>query len=303
MDRIEALRTFVAVADARGFAQAARRLGISPAQATKLVARLEDRLHTRLLNRTTRDVSLTDAGRAFQARARAVIDEFDQLEKSAQEHASPRGLLKVSVPVSFGMQLGRALIEFAEEYPDVGLEVSVTDRMVNLVEEGFDVAIRVGRLVDSSLIARKLVTVRSVTVAAPDYLRRRGTPQRPADLEAHETILDLNRGDPQRWTYGAGAKRADIRVDGRLRFGNPYICVAAVAAGFGIAQEPEFAAAQALREGRVVQVLEKHEPDPATCYAVYPHARHLPAKVRAFVDFLAARTADEATCREVMLQG
>src|SRR5262245_30592729 len=137
MDRIEALRTFVAVADARGFAQAARRLGISPAQATKLVARLEDRLHTRLLNRTTRDVSLTDAGRAFQARARAVIDEFDQLEKSAQENASPRGLLKVSVPVSFGMQLGNTLIEFAQAYPDVGLEVSVSDRMVNLVEEGF----------------------------------------------------------------------------------------------------------------------------------------------------------------------
>src|SRR5262249_28668116 len=136
MDRIEELRTFVAVADARSFAQAARRLGMSPAQASKLVARLEDRLNSRLLNRTTRDVSLTASGRAFQARARVLIEEFDQLEKSAQETATPRGLLKISVPVSFGVELGPALLEFARAYPDVELEVSYADRRVNLVDEG-----------------------------------------------------------------------------------------------------------------------------------------------------------------------
>lgn len=297
VDRIEALRTFVAVADARGFAQAARRLGMSPAQATKLVARLEDHLHTRLLNRTTRDVSLTDAGRAFQARARAVIEEFDQLEKSAQETATPRGLLKVSTPVSFGMQLGATLLDFAQTYPEVGLEVSVTDRMVNLVEEGFDVAIRIGRLMDSSLIARKLASVRTVTIASPDYLKVHGTPQRPSELSRHAAILDLNRADPHSWSYGTGAKHTVVRVDGRLRFGNPYICVAAACAGHGIAQEPAFAAAEALEAGRVVAVLEQHEPEPLNSYAVYPHTKHLPSKVRAFVDFMAARAASDPDCR------
>src|SRR5262245_47923105 len=152
MDRIEELRVFTAVADLRGFAQAARRLRISPAQASKLVARLEDRLNSRLLSRTTREVSLTDAGRAFHARARALVEEFEQLERSAQETAMPRGLLKVSAPVSFGVQLGPVLLDFARAYPDVGLEVSFTDRLVNLVDEGFDAAVRVGILADSSLV-------------------------------------------------------------------------------------------------------------------------------------------------------
>ena len=171
MDRLDELRVFVTVADLRGFAPAARRLAISPAQVSKLIARLESRLNTRLLNRTTRNVSLTDAGRAFHARARALVEEFEQLEKSAQETATPRGLLKLSVPVSFGMQLGAHLLDFARAYPDVGLEVSVTDRMVNLVDEGIDAAVRIGTLTDSSLVARKLATVRAVTVASPGYLR------------------------------------------------------------------------------------------------------------------------------------
>jgi len=293
MDRIEELRVFMAVADARGFAQAARRLKISPAQATKLVARLEDRLHTRLLNRTTRNVSLTDSGRTLQARARGLVEEFDQLEKSVQETATPRGLLKISAPVSFGMQLGAVLLDFAKAYPEVELDVSVTDRIVNLVDEGFDAAIRAGTLVDSSLVARKLTTFRGVTIASPDYLKTHGTPRQPSDLERHDAILDLNRADPQSWIYGAGAKRAAVRVSGRLRFGNPYICVAAACASFGIAQEPAFAAADALRQGRVVALLKPYEPDPLTCYAVYPHARHLPSKVRVFVDFLSQRFAGE----------
>jgi len=170
MDRIEELRVFVSVADLQGFAQAGRRLGISPAQVSKLIARLEDRLNSRLFNRTTRDVSLTDEGRALQTRARALVEEYDQLERSAQETAKPRGLLKLSAPITFGMQLGRTLLDFAHAYPDVGLDVSFTDRHVNLVEEGFDAAVRISSLADSSLIARKLASVQSVTIAAPKYL-------------------------------------------------------------------------------------------------------------------------------------
>lgn len=295
MDRIEALRLFVAVADARSFAQAARRLGVSPAQATKLIARLEDRLNSRLLNRTTRDVSLTDSGRAFLARARVLVEEFDQLERSVQETATPRGLLKVSAPLSFGVQqLGPALLAFADAYPDVGLDVSFTDRRVNLVDEGFDAAVRIGTLADSSLVARKLATIRAVTVASPDYLAKRGAPREPADLANHDVILDTNLADPFVWTFGRGAGREQVKVAGRLRFGNPFICVAAARAGFGIAYTPAFAAAEDLRNGRVVALLTAYEPEPVTLYAIYPHARHLASKVRVFVDSLARHFAGDA---------
>jgi DNA-binding transcriptional LysR family regulator len=289
------LRAFVTVAELRGFAQAARRLGISPAQASKLVARLEDRLNSRLLNRTTRDVSLTDSGRVFHARARVLVEEFDQLEKSAQETAAPRGLLKLSAPVSFGMgQLQPALLDFAAAYPEVGLEVSFTDRRVNLVDEGFDAAVRIGTLADSSLVARKLATVRGVIIASPGYLAARGVPRKPDELENHDVIVDLNIANPDIWTFGSGAKRADVKVTGRLRFANTYTCVAAACAGFGIARAPAFAAAEDLRQGRVATLLGKYEPDPGTIYAVYPHARHLASKVRVFVDFLARRFAGDA---------
>jgi DNA-binding transcriptional LysR family regulator len=292
VDRIEELRVFVTVADLRGFAQAGRRLGISPAQVSKLVARLEDRLHSRLFHRTTRDVSLTDEGRALHAGARALVEEYDQLERSAQQTTKPHGLLKVSAPFSFGLQLGPTLLDFARAYPDVGLDVSFTDRLVNLVDDGFDAAVRISTLADSSLVARKLGNIGAVTVASPDYLRRRGTPRTPADLKDHDIILDTNAPDRHVWHYAQGKKRLDVRVDGRLQFGSPYVCVEAARAGFGIARAPDFAAVEDLRSARVSAVLSEYEPlTPVAMYVVYPHARHLAAKVRAFVDFLANRFA------------
>ena len=291
MDRIEELRVFVSVADLQGFAQAGRRLGISPAQVSKLIARLEDRLNSRLFNRTTRDVSLTDEGRALQTRARALVEEYDQLERSGQETAKPRGLLKLSAPITFGMQLGPTILDFAHAYPDVGLDVSFTDRHVNLVEEGFDAAVRISSLADSSLIARKLASVQGATIAAPKYLAERGTPRVPDDLRAHEAILiDRDRADPHTWVFGAGSKRLNVRVSGRLRFSDPYIAMAAACAGFGIARVPDFVADNNLKNGSLVRLLEKYEPAaPVTMYVVYPHARHLASKVRVFVDFLVER--------------
>jgi len=292
MDRIEELRVFATVADLRGFAQAGRRLGISPAQVSKLVARLEDRLNCRLFNRTTRDVSLTDEGRALHARARMLVEEYDQLERSAQETAKPRGLLKVSAPISFGTQLGPTLLDFARTYPDVALDVSFTDRLVNVVDEGFDAAVRISTLADSSLIARKLASIRGATIASQKYLAKRGTPRVPNDLRAHEAILDLNMADPHTWIFGTGSKRLSVRVSGRLRFGNPYINLAAARAGFGIARVPDFVAENNLENGDLVRLLEKYEPAaPVTMYVVYPHARHLASKVRVFVDFLVERYA------------
>jgi DNA-binding transcriptional LysR family regulator len=295
MDRLDEIRAFTAVADARSFTQGARRLGVSSAQVSKLVARLEERLGARLLNRTTRDVSLTDTGQAYLERARDLLDGFEALETSVRDHAQgPSGTLRISAPVSFGRnQLTPALLDFAGACSAVALDVSFTDRMVNLVEEGFDAAVRIGQLSDSSLIARRLAAVRMVTCAAPGYLERAGTPKTLADLAAHEAILDTNVRDPLVWRYGPPSDVQEVRVHGRLRFNGAEACVAAAVAGFGITRSPAFAAVDALRAGELVPLLCDFEPELIHVHAVYPHARHLAAKVRSFVDFLAARYAGE----------
>ncbi len=294
MDRLDEIRAFAAVADALSFTQGARKLGVSGAQISKLVARLENRLGQRLLNRTTRDVSLTDTGQAYLERARELLAGFDALETSVKDQSGPSGLLKVSAPVSFGQgQLTSALLDFAAGCNDVALDVSFTDRMVNLVEEGFDVAIRIGHLTDSSLVARRLAAVRLVTCASPDYLARRGAPASFADLADHEAILDTNAREPTLWRFGPHNDPGEVRVRGRLRFNGAEPCVAAAVAGFGIVRSPAFAAADDLRAGRLVALLCNVEPEMIHVHAVYPHARHLAAKVRAFVDFLVARYAGE----------
>jgi DNA-binding transcriptional LysR family regulator len=294
LDRLDEINAFVAVADLRSFTQAARRLGVSPAQVSKLVARLENRLNGRLLNRTTRDVSLTDSGRAYLQRARQLLEDFELLEGSVRDEAGPRGALRISAPVTFGgAELIPALLDFAAAYPEVSLDVSSTDRMVNLVEEGIDVAVRIGQLGDSSLVARKLTGARMVTCASPDYLDRKGRPQTPDALAAHEAVLDTNLADPTLWGFGRGAQRREVRVHGRLRFSGARACLAAARAGFGVAHAPAFAAAEDLRAGRLQALLCDFEPDMIHVHAVYPHARHLAAKVRAFVDFLATRYAGE----------
>jgi DNA-binding transcriptional LysR family regulator len=294
MDRFDEISAFAAVADVRSFTQGARRLGVSSAQVSKLVARLENRLGARLLNRTTRDVSLTDTGRAYLERARSLLDDFEALEGSVRDQSGPRGLLKISAPVSFGVnQLTPALLDFAAAYPEVSLDVSATDRMVNLVEEGFDVGVRIGLLADSSVIARKLAAVRMITCASPDYLQAAGAPATPHDLVKHEAILDNNMRDPTVWSYGGPGDHHEVRVHGRLKFGGADACVAAARRGLGITRTPAFAAADDLRGGRLTPLLCAYEPQVIHVHAVYPHARHLAAKVRVFVDFLAERYAGE----------
>jgi DNA-binding transcriptional LysR family regulator len=299
MDRLDEIAAFAAVADARSFTQAAKRLGVSGAQVSKLVARLEDRLGARLLNRTTRDVSLTDTGRAYLERARALLEDFEALEGSVRDETGPQGLLRISAPVAFGAkQLDPALLDFAQAYPQVSLEVSYADRMVNLVDEGFDVGVRIGQLSDSSLIARKLAPVRMVTCASPAYLQAHGTPQTPAELQSHETIIDLNAREPFVWGFGEGGECMETRVHGRLRFASAEACLEAAERGFGVARAPDFVAAERLRDGRLSTLLCNYEPEVVHVHAVYPHARHLAAKVRVFVDFLAKRFAGEPVWRQ-----
>ena len=295
MDSLVEVRAFVAVADALSFIRGGQRLGVSPGQVSKLVARLEAQLGVRLLNRTTRQVSLTDTGRDYVERVRPLLDGFDALQATVRDDVGgPHGLLKVSAPAAFGAEeIEPAMLDFARACPDVSLEVHFSDRVVNLVEEGFDAAVRITRLRDSTLVARKIADVRVLTFASAAYLDQAGVPQQPEDLAAHEAVIDLNMPHPTTWTFRRDGASLDVATTGRLRLSSGEACVGAAEAGFGIARVPAFIAASSLRAGRVRMVLQAFEPPPLAVHVVYPGTRHLAAKVRAFVDFLATRYAGE----------
>lgn len=291
MDRLDCDRMFVAVLEAGSFAGGALRLGTSPGQASKLVSKLEADLGVQLLKRTTRALSPTEVGQAYYERIKVLMEEFDALDASVRNASgAPAGRLRLTAPMSFGtVQLVPVLLDFARAFPEIQLDVSFSDRVVNLVEEGFDVAVRIGKPADSSLIARKLCDARIVVVAAPDYLVRAGTPQRPEDLAGHACIIDANFRDPLNWRFGGEhpGETSTVTVAGRVRFSNGEACLKAAEAGLGIARMPSFIAGRHLREGRVVRLLADREEPTLAIHALYPPARHLALRVRALVDFLA----------------
>jgi DNA-binding transcriptional LysR family regulator len=286
MDRLSPERMFAAVVEAGSFAAAAQRLGTSSGQASKLVSRLEAELGARLLHRTTRALQPTEAGLAYYHRLRGILDEFDALGAEMRDHgASPRGTVRLTAPLSYGtLRLAPVLMRFAAAHPQVALDVQLTDRLVSLVDEGFDLAVRVGRPVDSSLVARKLAEAHLVVLASPGYLDGRGAPERPEDLGGHDCILDTNMREPRRWRFGGGAT---VTVTGRLVFSDPQLCLAAVEAGLGIGYMPDFVADASLRAGRVVRVLADFEHEPFGVWALTPSGRHLAAKTRALIEALA----------------
>jgi DNA-binding transcriptional LysR family regulator len=257
------------------------------------VAALEAGLGVKLLNRTTRALALTEAGQAYADRLRGLIDAFDDLAAEVQNAATaPRGRLRLSVPLSFGtIRLAPLLADFAARFPDIALDVQFGDRMVNLVDEGFDAAIRVGQSTDATLVGRRICAARIVTVAAPAYLAAWGTPRQPADLARHDCIIDTNFRDPQSWTFRGGVR---ARVAGRLSFSNAQACLAAAEAGLGLACLPDFVAAASLAEGRVRAVLSDHENPPLGVHVLYPGGRFLPAKVRVLVDYMVEALRDPA---------
>lgn len=286
MDRLAADRMFIAVMETGSFAAAARRLGTSAGQASKLISALETELGTRLLNRTTRALAPTELGQKYFAQIRNIVADLDALDQSLNEAGeAPRGRLRLSVPISLGtMQLAHALSAFAEAYPGIDLDVSFSDRFVSVVDEGFDAAIRVGHPVDSSLIARKLGSARLVTVASPGYLAARGRPATPEELGQHACILDTNTREPGLWRFASGT----VAVRGRLRYSNALACLVAAEHGLGLARTPSFVARESLAAGRVERVLEAHDPPAAGIFAVYPAGRYMPLKVRVLIDFLAS---------------
>lgn len=287
MDRLAAERMFLKVVETGAFASAATRLGTSAGQASKLIARLESDLGVKLLNRTTRALSLTEAGQAYADRLRGLVEAFDDLATEVQNAAvAPRGRIRLTAPLSFGtIRLAPLLARFATDFPDLGLDVQFTDRIVNLVDEGFDAAIRVGTPTESTLTGRRLCSAQVVLVAAPSYLARFGSPATPDALRTHLCIIDTNFRDPHHWPFRGGVR---VPVAGRLAFSNASACLAAAEAGLGIACLPDFVTEASLAAGRVQAVLTDHLDAPLGVFVLYPGGRHLPAKVRVLVDFMAS---------------
>lgn len=289
MDRFAAMTAFVTVVDRRGFAPAARQLGLSPSAVTRMVAALEERLATRLLQRTTRSLALTDAG----ARARRILGDLDEAEGAAQaEHSAPTGRLVVSAPALFGrLNVAPLLSAYLERHPDVSAELSLTDRIVNLVDDGIDIAARIGPLADSSLVARKLGETRRVVVAAPTYLNSHPAPKNPKELARHRLIHFTGLAGPASWTFLADDRPQTVAIEPALTTNSADAAIDHAERGGGLTMVLAYQVAAAVRAKRLAVVLPRFEPPPLPIHLVYPTARLLSAKVRAFIA-LAAETCD-----------
>ena len=295
MDRFTELTVFTRVIANGGFAAAARQLNMSPAAVTSHVQTLEERLGTRLINRTTRRLSLTEVGKVFHDRAVAHLAELEETERIAGElQTAPRGLLRVNVTPSFGdIHLAAAAADFMERYPDISVELIATSRFVDLVEEGFDLAVRTEPLPESSLIARRIAPVHLVVCGAPAYFAKRGIPQVPADLSAHNCLTLSERAFREHWGLtGTNGEEIWVAVAGTLRANTTVALRAAALHGHGLALLPTFLVGEDLEAGRLVSVLRAYTPPDAAIRAVYPHRRNS-AKVRTFIDFLVARFGDD----------
>lgn len=293
MDRLHALEVFVAVADVGSFAEAARRLHLSPAAITRAVAALEDRLGVRLMARTTRSLSLTEAGLGHLASARRILADFAEAERLAMgSTGAPQGHLRITAPLTFGrMHLMPVLAEFLRAQPKVTATLVTLDRVASLVEEGFDAAIRIARLPDSTIVARRIGEVRRVLVASPDYLARHGRPARPEDLPGHDVIAFDGLFQGGEWRFVRDNVPGTVDVRPRLTVNDALAAISAAESGDGITAALSYMVAPQLAAGTLVTVLEEHSPPAVPVQIVYPQSRLLAPKVRAFIDFAAPRLA------------
>ncbi|ALN72529.1 MULTISPECIES: LysR family transcriptional regulator [unclassified Aureimonas] len=291
MDTLTRMRAFLSVVESEGFSAAARKTGRSKALLSKYVRELEDELGVLLINRTTRQVALTAAGEIYVARASTILADLAALNEEAREATGEaKGALRVTAARTFGdAELGLSLVEFSAAHPDISLDLHLNDSFVNLVEEGFDVAIRMTRLTDSSMIARRLGQLDFAICATPEFLREHGVPTHPTEISRMPAVIDSNAKALYNWTF-RDPKTGDpipINVSGRFSANSPYTVRAATLAGLGVALIPEFVVRQDIADGRLVSILDEFVPHDAGIYAVFPHRRHLPARTRVFVDFLA----------------
>ena len=291
---LNSMAVFARVVEEQGFSAAARRLGLSKSAVSKHVAQLEDRIGARLLHRTTRRLRLTDVGAAFYERCARILAEAEEAELAVSRMSSaPRGTLRISAPVSFGSRfLAGPIAEFAIRYPELRIEMVLNDRLVDVVDEGYDVAIRIGRLADSSLIAKRLCTMPMLVVGSQAYLTQHGTPQVPADLQQHNCMLYSLSTTGDVYHFRDGDRELSVKIDGSLRANNGDILMEAVRRGVGLAFMPAFLCGRDVRDGTVVEVLADYRTTTGAISAVYAHNRHLSVKVRMFVDFLVAHFAE-----------
>ncbi|RUV46227.1 MAG: LysR family transcriptional regulator [Mesorhizobium sp.] len=299
MDTLTRMRAFIDVVEAEGFSAAARKIGRSKALLSKYVRELEDELGALLLNRTTRQFSLTEAGHTYYQRASEIVREVDSLADAVRESSGDvRGRIKLSAARTFAdAPIGQSLIDFAKQHPDIVLDIHLDDRFVDLVEEGFDVAVRISRLENSSLIARRLGPFSIKLCASPDLLAKHGIPTRPQDLSNMPCIVDTNGRSLANWRFkGDGEDSVSVTVSGPIEVNSPMAARAAAVSGLGFTILPDFIAAPEVASGKLVTVLDDRILSGSGIFAVYPHRRYLPAKVRVFVDFLVHwfRTRDAA---------
>ena len=295
MDRLTSMEVFLKVVEFGSFIGASEALNISRPMASKHVQRLEDDLGVRLLHRTTRKVSLTEAGHSFHARCQTIFDEIGAaVAEAGNLQVEPKGLLRLNAPLTFGRaHLTRAIAGFQEKHPGVRIDLTLNDRKVDIIDEGFDLAIRISILSDSSLIARKIAPCKMVLCAAPSYLNASGVPTKPADLAQHNCLIYTYLGESRHWSLKKGDEEISVSVDGDFRTNFGEAVVEAAAFGRGIVLEPSFTVAPYLADGRLVQILSDYSPTELGIYAVYPPTRRLPQKVRVFIDHLVATFGSE----------
>lgn len=289
MDRLECLESFVAVVESGQFSAAAERLGIGKSVISRRVSELEEYLGALLIQRTTRRLSLTDAGRAFYPRTLQLLEDLAEAEQSvsAAQHAL-NGRIRLAAPLSFGLlHLAPALNAFMNRHPGVILDMDFNDSQVDLIQEGVDLALRIGRLEDSTMVALPLAPVRAIICASPGYLARYGTPKTPEELSGHQGLCYTNLPEPQKWRFiDREGSSHTVRVDNRMQANNGEILLEAAAAGHGVCLSPTFIAYRAILEGRLVPLLENFKIPSATAYAIYPTRRFVPLRVRALADYL-----------------
>ncbi|WP_031434446.1 LysR family transcriptional regulator [Methylomarinum vadi] len=288
MDKLTSMNVFVRVAKAGSFAGAARDLGISRAMATKHIMQLESELNTRLFNRTTRNISLTEVGQSYLERCQQVLLDVEEMEAAVTHlQREPRGVLKISAPPVIGAtQIAPALTEYLKGYPELSVEMMLKGGQVDLIDEGVDIAIYLGPISDTSLVARKLASSSLVVCASPDYLKEHGTPQDPEDLEDHSCLINWAIPPRNKWRFKGILGEREITVTGRMQanMGDP-IRMAAVN-GLGLVMLPKYIVGRDIEKGKLVPIMEDYAIAPLDIHAVYPHRKYLSAKVRSFVDFI-----------------
>ena len=296
MDRFADMQIFVGVVETGGISAAADRLNLAKSAVSRRLAELESRLGVSLIHRTTRRLNLTESGRAYYDRCLVILADLEEAESAvSQAHQALKGGLKVALPHAFGLLHLAPLIQaFMTRHPEVRFELDFNDRQIDLMQEGFDLAIRIASLADSSLIARRLAPIRHAVCASPDYLARHGTPRTAGDLALHVCLAYSNLSDPGRWSYrGPDGLSGSVQVPVRLAASSGDFLIRAAIAGEGLILHPTFYLYEAMRAGKLVQVLVDHTWPELSAYAVYPPTRHLSIRVRAFIDFVAERLAGE----------